>query len=210
MKGEAPVVGHFFFTSASSLSKQMDTENEVTAAVNSPAMAILNLQLLSDVKHRRSILQHSPEYALEHPCRYSRPTAVPTTRKPPPRGSASQKNSGRPFTELSCPTTWNSAARCGLNYQKTIIKEYRPKDHHKLVQFHRAQLVLSRESLLRFPRVWRRGTPISQAFTFAAKRKEHKDSFKDLESGEMLTNISVFESPPRHGCTNHSQTTSQY
>lgn len=57
--------------------------------------------------------------------------------------------------------------------------------------------------------IWRRGMPISQAFTLAANLNEHKDSLKDLWSGEMLTNINVFESPPRHGCT-HNQNWNQY
>lgn len=47
--------------------------------------------------------------------------------------------------------------------------------------------------------VWRRGTPISQAFTRAAKRSEQSDSPAEKASGEMFTNIKVFESPPRHG-----------
>jgi len=48
--------------------------------------------------------------------------------------------------------------------------------------------------------VWRRGTPISQAFTLAANRREQSDSGSEEESGEMLTNIKVLESPPRQGC----------
>lgn len=50
--------------------------------------------------------------------------------------------------------------------------------------------------------VWRRGTPISQAFTREAKRSEQSDSLAEEASGEMFTNIKVFESPPRHGCLN--------
>ena len=64
------------------------------------------------------------------------------------------------------------------------------------------QLVLSREAskrALRVVEVWRRGTPISQAFTFAANLKEHNDSCSDFESGAIFTNMSVFESPPKQG-----------
>lgn len=43
------------------------------------------------------------------------------------------------------------------------------------------------------------GTPIWHVFTFEANLKLHNDSPKDLGSGEMLTNIRVLESPPRHG-----------
>lgn len=57
---------------------------------------------------------------------------------------------------------------------------------------------LKRESADRMM-VWRRGTPISQALTLAANRSEHSDSPNEEGSGEMFTNISVFESPPRHG-----------
>lgn len=47
--------------------------------------------------------------------------------------------------------------------------------------------------------VCRRGTPISQAFTLAANRKEQSDSPTDAISGERFTNINVLESPPRQG-----------
>lgn len=50
--------------------------------------------------------------------------------------------------------------------------------------------------------VWRLGMPISQAFTLAANRSEQSDSPTDEGSGETLTNISVFESPPKQGCIN--------
>ena len=58
---------------------------------------------------------------------------------------------------------------------------------------------LCRESKLR---VWAclRGTPISQELTLDANLREQIDSPVDDDSGEMLTNINVFESPPRHGC----------
>lgn len=48
--------------------------------------------------------------------------------------------------------------------------------------------------------VWRRGTPISQAFTRAANLSEQSDSPTDEGSGDTLTNINVFESPPKQGC----------
>lgn len=48
--------------------------------------------------------------------------------------------------------------------------------------------------------VWRLGIPISQLFTLAAKRREQSDSPVEDGSGEIFTNIKVFESPPRHGC----------
>lgn len=51
---------------------------------------------------------------------------------------------------------------------------------------------------LRF--VWRLGIPISHAFTLAANRSEQRDSPTDAGSGETLTNIRVFESPPKQGC----------
>jgi hypothetical protein len=47
--------------------------------------------------------------------------------------------------------------------------------------------------------VCRRGMPISQEFTLAANRSEHIDSPVDDVSGDRFTNMSVFESPPRHG-----------
>lgn len=47
--------------------------------------------------------------------------------------------------------------------------------------------------------VWRRGMPISHEFTRAANRSEQIDSPVDDTSGDRFTNISVFESPPRHG-----------
>ena len=59
--------------------------------------------------------------------------------------------------------------------------------------------MLKRESEGRVLLVWRRGIPISQAFTLAAKRSEHSDSPTEVGSGEMFTNINVFESPPRQG-----------
>lgn len=64
--------------------------------------------------------------------------------------------------------------------------------------FVKNQPKLKRESADRMM-VWRRGTPISQALTLAANRSEHSDSPNEEGSGEMFTNISVFESPPRHG-----------
>ena len=42
---------------------------------------------------------------------------------------------------------------------------------------------------------------VSQAFTFAAKRKEHSVSLALSGSGLMLTNISVLPEPPRQGCS---------
>ena len=48
-----------------------------------------------------------------------------------------------------------------------------------------------------------RGVPISQAFTLDAKRSEHSDSPTEEGSGDMFTNISVFESPPRQGCSSN-------
>ena len=45
----------------------------------------------------------------------------------------------------------------------------------------------------------RRGVPISQALTLAANRSEQRDSPTEEGSGEIFTNISVFESPPRQG-----------
>lgn len=48
--------------------------------------------------------------------------------------------------------------------------------------------------------VWRLGIPISQEFTLAANRNEQRDSPVEDASGDRFTNISVFESPPRHGC----------
>lgn len=47
--------------------------------------------------------------------------------------------------------------------------------------------------------VWRLGIPISQALTLAANRSEHRDSPVEEGSGDTLTNINVFESPPRQG-----------
>jgi len=49
--------------------------------------------------------------------------------------------------------------------------------------------------------VVRRGVPISQAFTLEANRSEHSDSPDEAWSGAMFTNINVFESPPRQGCS---------
>ena len=49
--------------------------------------------------------------------------------------------------------------------------------------------------------MWRRGVPISHALTLDANRREHSDSPAEAWSGEMLTNINVFESPPRQGCS---------
>jgi len=53
--------------------------------------------------------------------------------------------------------------------------------------------------------VWRRGIPISQLFTLAAKRREQSDSPVEDGSGEIFTNIKVLESPPRHGCQRKKQ-----
>jgi len=53
--------------------------------------------------------------------------------------------------------------------------------------------------------VWRRGIPISQEFTLAANRSEQRDSPVEDTSGERFTNISVLESPPRHGCVGKGQ-----
>jgi hypothetical protein len=47
--------------------------------------------------------------------------------------------------------------------------------------------------------VWRRGMPISQAFTFAANLNEQSVSCRDFESGATFTNMRVFESPPKQG-----------
>lgn len=51
------------------------------------------------------------------------------------------------------------------------------------------------------PLVCRRGVPISHAFTLEANRREHSDSPTEEGSGDMFTNINVFESPPRQGCS---------
>ena len=48
---------------------------------------------------------------------------------------------------------------------------------------------------------WRLGMPISQELTFAANLREHNDSLADCFVGATLTNMRVFASPPRHGCT---------
>ena len=48
--------------------------------------------------------------------------------------------------------------------------------------------------------VRRLGIPISQAFTLEANLNEHIVSPTDDASGEILTNMRVFESPPRQGC----------
>ena len=55
------------------------------------------------------------------------------------------------------------------------------------------------ERALRVVEVWRRGTPISQAFTFVANLKEHNDSSTEFESGAIFPNMSVFESPAKQG-----------
>lgn len=47
--------------------------------------------------------------------------------------------------------------------------------------------------------VWRRGVPISQALTLAANRSEQSDSPTEDASGDIFTNINVFESPPKQG-----------
>ena len=44
-----------------------------------------------------------------------------------------------------------------------------------------------------------REVPISQALTLAAKRSEQRDSPTEEGSGEIFTNIRVFESPPKQG-----------
>lgn len=69
----------------------------------------------------------------------------------------------------------------------------------KLKEVSSSQPMLNRESEdLRL--VWRLGMPISQAFTLAANRSEQSDSPTDEGSGETLTNIKVFEFPPKQGC----------
>lgn len=50
--------------------------------------------------------------------------------------------------------------------------------------------------------VRRLGIPISQALTLEANRSEQIDSPTDEWSGEMFTNIKVFESPPKQGWLN--------
>ena len=53
------------------------------------------------------------------------------------------------------------------------------------------------------------GSGLDPAHTCRANRREHSVSPTDAGSGLMLTNMSVFPSPPKHGCAIHTEQTDQ-